>query len=52
MLRHMIGFLVLNDLNDEQLTRRVRTENNELKVKKKSTLKILRENEILDDTRS
>lgn len=35
MLRHMIGFLVLNDLNDEQLTRRVRTENNELKVKKK-----------------
>lgn len=49
MLRHMIGFLVLNDLNDEQLTRRVRTENNELKVKKKSTLKILRENEILDD---
>lgn len=31
----MIGFLVLNDLNDEQLTRRVRTENNELKVKKK-----------------
>lgn len=50
MLRHMIGFLVLNDLNDEQLTRRVRTENNELKVKKKkNTLKILRENEILDD---
>lgn len=47
----MIGFLVLNDLNDEQLTRRVRTENNELQVKrkKKSTLKILGENEILDD---
>lgn len=31
----MIGFLVLNDLNDEQLTRRVRTENNELQVERK-----------------
>lgn len=51
MLRHMIGFLVLNDLNDEQLTLRVRTENNELgcKFERKKQLKILRVNKIIDD---
>lgn len=51
MLRHMIGFLVLNDLNDEQLTLRVRTENNELgcKFERKKQLKILRVNKIIED---
>lgn len=46
MLRHMIGFLVLNDLNDEQLTLRVRTENNELE---KKAIEDFRVNKIIDD---